>query len=403
MSDLAIGGADKDRSPFNPRSMLVVLAVGILSFAAMLVLGAYAPDLRSGKNGGAHALSNAATGFSGLVTLAEATGDNPVIVRTEQMYDSEDLVVLSPESGRANLDKLLAQRTTKPTLIILPKWNTTPDEDHRGWVSAKGLIDVDEPQGVLAPEWPTTVKRFHSVGPLTVVPPAASGIHFRAPHALQTISGPRLTPLITDRQGHIVLAKLGDRPLYLLADPDLLSNQGIADAGQARAALASLDYLNSTDAESILFDVTLNGLGHSPSPLRLAFDPPFLATTLAILAALILVSIQALNRFGPVRRRVRALAFGKAALIDNAAALVRKAGRETGFGARYAAMRRDRAIALFRVPGRLSDGAIDDYLDRIDRSRLFSKLAATTGESHHPADLLAAARALHSWPGETGA
>jgi len=403
MSELAIGGADKDRSPFNPRSMLVVLAVGILSFAAMLVLGAYAPDLRSGKNGGAHALSNAATGFSGLVTLAEATGENPLIVRTEQMYGSEDLVVLSPESGRTNLDKLLTQRTTKPTLIILPKWNTTADEDHRGWVSAKGLIDVDEPQGVLAPEWPTVVKRFRSSGPLTVVAPAATGIRFRAPHALQTISGPRLTPLITDSQGHIVLAKLGDRPLYLLADPDLLSNQGIADAGQARAALALLHYLNSTDAESILFDVTLNGLGHSPSPLRLAFDPPFLATTMAILAALILVSIQALNRFGPIRRRVRALAFGKAALIDNAAALVRKAGRETAFGGRYAAMRRDRAIALYRVPGRLRDGAIDDYLDRIDRSRPFSKLAATTGESHHPADLLAAARALHSWPGETGA
>ena len=43
----------------------------------MLVLGAYAPDLRSGHNGGAHALSNAATGFSGLVRLAEATGRNP--------------------------------------------------------------------------------------------------------------------------------------------------------------------------------------------------------------------------------------------------------------------------------------------------------------------------------------
>ena len=54
--------------------MLLITSIGVFAFIAMLVLGAYAPDLRSGRNGGAHALSNAASGFSGLVRLAEATG-----------------------------------------------------------------------------------------------------------------------------------------------------------------------------------------------------------------------------------------------------------------------------------------------------------------------------------------
>ena len=38
---------------------MIVTAIGSLAFIAMLVLGAYAPDLRSGHNGGSHALSNA--------------------------------------------------------------------------------------------------------------------------------------------------------------------------------------------------------------------------------------------------------------------------------------------------------------------------------------------------------
>ena len=77
MSEIAIGAPSTGESPFNRGTMLVVTAIGVLAFIAMLVLGAYAPDLRSGRNGGAHALSNAATGFSGLVRLAEATGRNP--------------------------------------------------------------------------------------------------------------------------------------------------------------------------------------------------------------------------------------------------------------------------------------------------------------------------------------
>lgn len=407
MSDLALATTGEPRgepqSPFSVNSMLIVLAVGIFSFAAMLLLGAYAPDLRSGKNGGAHALSNAATGFSGLVMLANATGRNSVIVRNDQMLNSEDLVVLTPDHSATKLEKTLEARGTKPTLIILPKWNVTSDEDHRGWVNAKGLIEPSDAQVALPAKWRASVERRRSEGALRTIAPAATGLDFYSPRQLQTISGKNITPLITDNQGRVVLAKLGNSPLYVLADPDLLSNQGVANVDQARSALSLLDYLNSTGSQSVLFDVTLNGLGHSPSPLRLAFDPPFLTTTLAILATLVLVSAQALNRFGPVRPRERALAFGKAALIDNAAALVRKAGREGAFGPRYACMLRERAIATFGVPPRLRNAAVDDYLDRAVSLRPFSKLVAETVDAHNPDALLAAARALHSWPQETGA
>src|SRR3954467_917225 len=118
MSEIAIHQpTDAGAGAFNARTMLLITAIGTLAFIAMLVLGAYAPDMRSGHNGGAHALSNSATGFSGLVRLAQATGRNPVIVRNEPMLDTENLVVLTPESGGVNMSKPLGMRLTKPTLI----------------------------------------------------------------------------------------------------------------------------------------------------------------------------------------------------------------------------------------------------------------------------------------------
>ncbi len=59
--------------------------------------------------------------------------------------------------------------------------------------------------------------------------------------------------------------------------------------------------------------------------------------------------MQAFGRFGPARARERAIAFGKEALVDNSAALVRKAGRERIMGKRYAALVRERAVSIFSI------------------------------------------------------
>ncbi|HYJ82581.1 MAG TPA: hypothetical protein VEW26_07060 [Allosphingosinicella sp.] len=402
MSDLAIGRGVRAEGIFRPATVILVVGIGIVAFAAMLILGAYAPDLRSTRNGGSHALSNAATGFSGIVRLARATGRNPQIQRGDLFLDSEDLLVLTPQSGMTEMGEVLARRSTKPTLVVLPKWNTVADPGRTGWVRAQGLRPAFDPERTLAPAHRLKVQRHRGRGaPLrTVAGEAPPELRFIAPGPLQTAAGPGLRPIVTDTAGRIVLARLGDQPLYLLADPDLISNRGMADLNQARAALAMLDFLNATGAESIVFDVTLNGLGRARSPLKLMFDPPFLAATLAIAAALLLAGLQAVSRFGPPRRPERAIAFGKAALIDNSAALVRQARREAGLGGRYAEMIRDKAVSVFAVPARLKGGAVTDYLDRLDGRPSFSALASAAAEARSREELLAAAQALHRWQGE---
>jgi hypothetical protein len=166
---------------------------------------------------------------------------------------------------------------------------------------------------------------------------------------------------------------------------------------QAASALALLDLLNSTGANAILFDVTANGLGRSRSPLKLAFDAPFLAVTLIIFAAMLLAAWQALVRFGPVRRRERAIAFGKAALVDNSAALVRKAGREAHLGSRYVEVIRDRAIRLFRLPASLDPESLSARLEALNPNRSFAAAADAAAGARTRDELLHAAQSLNSW------
>jgi len=262
--------------------------------------------------------------------------------------------VLTPETGRTDMSKVIEQRALKPTLVILPKWRTVADTEHSGWVRYRGLQPTFEPEGVLAPKNDLKIARHPSGGrPLVGLSWMPADVHFAAPRPLQTMAGADLKPLITDDQGGIVLGQIGEHPFYVLADPDLLSNIAMRDPKQARSALALLDFLNATGAKSVLFDVTLNGFGRSRTPLKLAFEPPFLAMTLAVAAAVLLAGIQATARFGAPRRRERAIAFGKTALIDNAAALVRKARRQGALGARYVDLVRERAVGVFGVPARL--------------------------------------------------
>jgi len=402
MSDISILGERAGESGFRRGTVLLIIIVGIAAFVAMLVLGAYAPELRSGKNGGAHALSNAATGYSGLVRLAEATGRNAQILRHDYLHDSEDLVVLTPEQAATDLSKVMTARAAKVTLVVLPKWDSQRDPKKPAWVRVAGLVAKREPEGVLAPQWKLKVSRARTMGQSLVTVPAhaPNAMKFPASAVSQFITGEGLEPIVTDASGRIVLGKVPNAPWFVLADPDLINNHGIADQRRAAAALALLDFLNSTDAEAIYFDVTLNGLGSSKSPLKLMFDPPFLGVTLAIAAALLLAGLQALARFGVPLRPQRAIAFGKAALVDNSAALVRKAGREARLGGRYAEMIREQMAALLRLPPTMPTYKVEQRLDALPSDQQFSTLATNAASAATPEGVLAAARALHQWQQE---
>jgi hypothetical protein len=217
--------------------------------------------------------------------------------------------------------------------------------------------------------------------------------------ALQTVSGPKLSPVIVDEQGAAVLAMARDQRTFILADPDLLNTQGLHDPRTAEVAASMLDELRVV-GRPILFDVTLNGFGRAYSLLRLALEPPFLGVTLCLAAAAVLIGLQAWNRFGPVRQSERIFALGKTALAANGADMIRLAKREPRMAPRYVRLCRER-VARALGGGDLSEDALDAFLDRwgerIGVSERITGLLADAAQVTTVPELTPLARRARRW------
>jgi hypothetical protein len=132
--------------------------------------------------------------------------------------------------------------------------------------------------------------------------------------------------------------------------------------------------------------------------LRTALQPPFLAMTLALLFAAILAGLHGAFRFGPAQEEERAIAFGKAALVENSAGLIRLARREVHMSTAYAEFIQQETARAVGAPPELQGDALDDYLDRLTRSGpTFSELATALVQTRDRQSMAAAARALFQW------
>lgn len=400
-----------ERNPFDPRLIVSLIAAGITAFILFFVLMAYAPEVRAGRDGRGHALSVSAIGFHGVVELLRLTGGRDRLIRDRAELDTEDLVVIAlepkfdlrmlknkPGAPDDALKALLDRRQGKATLLVLPKWSVMPDPDKSGWVRSRGMQEPEMIRYLLRSVGPVSVGQGKSKVRSTRGLDEMTGVEMPLPRQVQAISGEDLEPLLATPGGRSILARHGEGPLYILADPDLLNNQAMKDPVRAKAALAMLAALNSTGAEKIAFDLTLNGFGKKPNALKLAFEPPFLALTVAIFVAALLAGLHGAFRFGPAAEEGRAIAFGKAALVENSAGLFRIAGREHRTGGAYAELIREEAARISGAPA-LRGEELDAYLDRFSKpdEKPFSALAAEAGDAPDRNHLVSAARALFLW------
>lgn len=365
---------------------------------------AYAPDLRSGDDGEAQALSKSAVGFAGIAEALRLSGETALVNRAPLPSGrGRGLLVVTPTPS-TNLQAVEGFSFSGPVLIVLPKWLAAPDPGHRGWVKKAEILDPAgfAPGSIAARAG--VARRMGIDRPVlhAIAGPFAIGRTFQAGPVdlLQSLTARGWVPVLTDDAGATVLARAPGRPLYILSDPDLMNTQGIADVRTLATALAILRTLRADDGP-VIFDVRLNGLGRERSVLRLLFEPPFLAVTLCLATAAVLAGIQACCRFGPVRRGARAIPLGKTALVDNTAALIRLAGKEHRLGGRYADLTADLAGRAAGAPRGLGGEALAAFLDRLGaRRRLpqpFSDLEAQARFAPSAAGLVGAAGRLYRW------
>ena len=241
MSDVAINRAGPGHGGelFRLRTIIILVCVGVAAFAAMLIATAYAPGTTPKGDGSAHALSNSAVGYSGIIRLAQAAGYDTQVIRDTDQLGGRGLTVLTPQTADTQMGEVISRRAQLPTLVVLPKWRTLADKKHSGWVNHLGLLPRSEPYGVLAPNNRLTITRTKSGGrPLLGEGFLSDDIRIAAPRPLQTMTGANLKPLLTDEAGRIVLGQIGDAPLYVLADGDSVQH-GPRDAANAESALES--------------------------------------------------------------------------------------------------------------------------------------------------------------------
>ena len=296
---------------FNPRLIAAVVAIGVVAFVALWALIALAPQISSGNDGGGHALSKAAPGYAGIVDLAERAGARVELRRSVETTNYEDhgpLLVLTPthRTRATEIAELIDADGSAPVLLVLPKWQTVavPGQTPKpGWVS--GGLAVRPPAKMLPSAHFGKIEIKAAPGKAQSVPANITGHLFTAmlPGHVQTVSGENLETLIAAPGGGAVLAQVGGRDLYILADPDLINNLAFASSERARAAVTLVDAIAEyADADALAFDVTLNGFGSQRSLLRFAFVPPFIGITLCLIAAGLLALWQAWTRFGPALR-----------------------------------------------------------------------------------------------------
>jgi hypothetical protein len=405
---------------FSRGGALALVAGGFALFLLLIYLLAAGEGFGGGgNNGDAHAAAKGLNGYAGLVRLAEESGYNVTRSRSPAGLETDGLLVLTPPPATdpEEFAKLLQKREDLgPTLVILPKWNAMrppaflPREAREkfktGWVVITDAYPLEwtaklpAPYGFKheseqlesdeAPDW----EGFGLGGTLptrTILYTGEDALH---------------EPLITDAAGHwLALRVVGKEGTafyekahwtVFLAEPDLVNNYGLADKVRAEAAMALLSTAAyDGDVEMVTFDLTLNGFGASENLLTLAFRPPFLAATLCLMLALLIIGWRAFKRFGPAATTGGpGIAFGKQRLIANGAGLIVRARRLHLLGAPYAALTARRLadrLGLARADAESIDTAL---ARRLPAEEPFSRRAARLESATRPADILGAAQAL---------
>lgn len=345
---------------FATRATRWLVAVAIASLAASLWLLLSPGDTSSRTSVDADGYSRSALGHRGLVTWLREAGEPVVQSRRAQGPGSCGLfVVAEPKrmgpADIARMEPILERLPRK--LLVLPKRQGERDPAHPEWVDHVELIELAEVQETLADfarsadvEVPSVQRRESATNWRS--PPEWPEPGLVAPPQLLDPEIADVAAIVSCDEG-VLFGRVGD--LYVLADPDLIANHGLARGDNADLVLAMLRRCKRDGA--IVFDETLHGHELAPSIWHAAGQFPFVLVTAHLLLMLALVAWIARGRFGPVLPEVPPIGAGKAFLIDNVAALLRSTSSAEPSLRRYVRQRVRHAAEVLRAPRGLDDEA----------------------------------------------
>ncbi|MFL9842639.1 hypothetical protein ABS767_16835 [Sphingomonas sp. ST-64] len=397
--------SESTANPFRTRTVLILIGAGVMLALGFLLVNAYGDRVDRQRSNIPSPTSRFATGFYGLTRLIDMSGGTVSLSGDPRGRPENGLLILTPHGGttRAELAEALeaASSETAPVLIILPKWVAIPQA--RRPTREQRISDLPIPQieDMLGALTLAKVAREKPGKPIVVT--SLPIPDFRPTDSLQTVSGPKIYPLIKSPGGATVLGEVPGTNTFILADPDLLNNRGLVHRANARAAIALVAGLDPNAPGTVIFDTMLPFGAGDRNLLRLMFEPPFAGVTLALAIAALLAGLATLSRFGPVRREPSGIPLGKAALIENIVSLARRAKRTHEGGAAYADAVRDWAGRRLALPSTLKGDALDAHLDALKTTTPYAEWATRVRTATSEAELLHAAQKLDDWRKEVKA
>ncbi len=320
---------------------------------------------------GPNTFSRSAIGHAGFAEILRQLGV-PVVKSQfnspQKLVPGSVLVIAEPWPMLQPVETFRPLLDAKIVLLILPKRTGTASENHPEWLGkaavlpdtvAAAVLDLAVPKGDILR--PATIGDWtkNDLGPVpSLVAP------------IQLMRSDRLRPVVANTEG--VLVGAIDSPghrLWVLSDPDVIANHGIARADNAAFAVALIEGLRGADGR-VVFDETVHGFVTEPaSPLRLLFKFPYVFATLQGAIALGLLLWATIARFGAPQPMTPPLRAGKHGLIENTARLLEFAGYQSSIVRRYVeATIRDVAQQI-HAPRGLAERPLLEWLRRIGDAR----------------------------------
>ncbi len=391
------------RGPFDPRTVVLLIVVGLAAFFGALGLDVLGGDAERRRPAGANAFSESAVGYRALVEVLRSF-DIPVRIsrfdRLSRVDDTGVLVLAEPEAAHLEVfERRLAER---PVLVVLPKWDAAADPLRPRWIGPPIQVNRQRQQRIL--------NVLHSEITVARVPAPVAWTPSAFPRptlsgTVQLASSERGRPVISGPDGSLLM-KLGGKNegVWVLSDPDPMANHGIGDGSNAYLVALILDHLRR--GGPVIFDETVHGFTWSPSLWATMVSMPFLPVTLLAVAGLATLAWAASGRFGTPRAAPPPREPGKMTLIDSTADLLLFAGNPGRALARYRDAVLDavtRAVHAPPAPNRASRIA---WLDELAEARgIRGRFGDLSARVDRQADrrtakdgaLVDTARKLHRW------
>lgn len=365
----------------SPRTAALLVACVVALFALSFLLRDKGPSVRPERvRTGAGTYSASAIGHAAFYGFLDESGvpvERGLGNALAQVGKEGTLIVVEPDVSQMLLGDGLTLLDAPRLLLVLPKWIGTRDPQQPSWVSAVAPQPLHRPTETLA---------LVSLGPDLVYrterPQGAAwgtneiGVEPEIPGVVQLIRSNVLRPVVGGPDGMLVAEAVTEKGrVWVLADPDVMSNHGIGRGENARFMYALVRALREWDgggAENapVVFDETVHGYRKpEASAFDLLFRFPY-AIVVAVVVGTALVWVWAgARRFGAPLPPRRVLDFGKENLIGNGARMLDYAGHHAVVTRRYIRAAVQDAAERLHLPPRLGEAEMARNLDRIARAR----------------------------------